>query len=609
MPAVDSHGVSSGVANQGGQMDSTAKPKQSMSKWRGRAAMALPLFLATVSAHAAGASTNWVDTATKGFLTPAQLRTFSAAPQTETRAGEPIRVVVSMKAHDFGKLRDLADAVTRRANPSYHQFLTPQAFLERYAPTPRQVERVVAYLRENGLVNIAVSRNRMLISADGTSGTVKRAFHTPIVHFMKGGRLVHANTRTAQVPEGLADSVLAVLGLQNVTRAHTMAVRGPRAQADTRAAAGTAKGHAPKEFSAIYQADSLPSASNTTIGIVTIGGASQATSDLAQFTSANNLSPVNVSTVNTGASNGNYDDDPNGQVEWDLDSQDIVGAAGGAVRQLIFYAADLNAPGNTGLTQAFNQAVTDGVAKVINVSLGWCEADAYTDGTMAAEDQIFTAAVAQGQTFSVSSGDEGAYECNNRGFPDGGTYSLSWPASSPNVISVGGTTLYTQADGSFANETVWNEGLDGDGKLWASTGGFSAFEPTPVWQRALNVSPRPAGRAVPDISFDAAQSTGALIYTSNGVEQVGGTSLSSPLFVGFWARLESAHSNSLGFPASSLYSAVAATPSLAFDVTSGNNGYGGYGYNAGPRWDYPTGWGSLRMKDLAVYVERYPFAR
>ncbi|MFP3560789.1 peptidase S53, partial [Paraburkholderia sp. SIMBA_049] len=90
--------------------------------------------------------------------------------------------------------------------------------------------------------------------------------------------------------------------------------------------------------------------------------------------------------------------------------------------------ADLNAAGNTGLTQAFNRAVSDNTAKVINVSLGWCETDANADGTLDAEEQIFTTAAAQGQTFSVSSGDEGVYECNNRGYPDGGNYTVSWPA-------------------------------------------------------------------------------------------------------------------------------------------------------------------------------------
>lgn len=572
------------------------------------ALLVIPLAVAALPTHAASTTTRWVPTATRAFLTSTQLRAFAAHPQLEAAAGEPAHIVVSMKVRDFGKLRDLAASVTRPSEPSYHQFLTPEAFLEKFSPTARQVERVVAYLRQNGFVNIEVAKNRMLISADGTAGTVKAAFNTPLTHISRNGRLMHANAAPAQVPDTLSDSVLSVLGLQNMTRAHTMARPGPRTTPKT-AAAGVEQGHAPLEFAGLYHASDLPTAAQTSVGIITIGGAAQASDDLAQFASTNNLSTINVSTVRTGNPGGDYSDDQEGQVEWDLDSQSIVGAAGGEVKELVFYAADLAASGNSGLTQAFNQAVTDNRVKLINVSLGWCEADAYSDGTVAAEEQIFTAAVAQGQTFSVSSGDEGAYECNNRGYPDGGTYTLSWPASSPNVIAVGGTTLYTNSSGGYANETVWNEGLDQNGKLWASTGGFSAYLQTPSWQHSLNISPAPTGRAVPDVSFDGAQSTGAIIYAAGQSMQVGGTSLSSPLFVGFMARLQSANGNSLGFPASSIYAAAATTPSLVHDVTSGNNGYGRYGYRARRGWDYPTGWGSFDMAKLAKYVKSHSFAR
>ncbi|RDU99050.1 peptidase S53 [Trinickia dinghuensis] len=532
---------------------------------------------------------------------------FAAAPEAQATPGEEAHVVVSLKVRDMNKLKALGQAVNERGNSRYHRFLTPTAFLSEFAPTEAQVQKVVAYMRKNGFVNIRVSKNRLLISADGTAGTVKTAFNTPLVHFRKGNRTVFANSAPAEVPEALGGTVLSVLGLQNVTRAHTMAVRGPRTLARAMAT-GTETGHYPTEWPGLYGATSLPTASNTTIGIITVGGASQATQDLNQFTQANNLATVNVSAEQTGDPNGNYSDDQEGQGEWDLDSQDIVGAAGGAVNQLIFYEADANASGNTGLTQAFNQAVTDNTAKVINVSLGWCETDAQADGTVAAEDQIFAAAVAQGQTFSVSSGDEGAYECNNRGYPDGSTYSISWPASSPNVISVGGTTLFTSGS-DWANETVWNEGLDSNGKLWASTGGISQVEPLPSWQSSLAVSPTPTGRAVPDISFDAAQGSGALVYNYGQIQQIGGTSLASPIFVGLWARLESAHSNALGFPAASIYSGVQSTPSLVHDVTSGNNGYQGYGYNAGKGWDYPTGWGSFVMSNLASYVNGHSFGQ
>lgn len=585
-------------------MKSTVKSKGSVSRIFKTAAYAMPFVAAALPAYAAGTPTAWVGTETKAFLSPAQMHSLSAAPEARVAPGETAHVVVSLRVRNMKALEALGRAVNEHGNAEYGHFLTPEAFLARFAPTEEQVRQVVAHLRRSGFINIRVSKNRLLVSADGTAGTVQTAFNTPLVHFRKGGRTVFANSAPAEVPEALGGAVLSVLGLQDVTRAHTMAIKGPRTPAKAHAA-GTEAGHYPLEFGPIYGASNLPAASGTSVGIITIGGASQATQDLNQFTDANGLGRVNVTAVPAGDPNGNYDDDQEGQGEWDLDSQSIVGAAGGAVRQLIFYEADLAASGNTGLTQAFNQAVSDNTAKVINVSLGWCETDAQADGTVAAEEQIFAAAVAQGQTFSVSSGDEGVYECNYRGYPDGRTYSLSWPASSPNVIAVGGTTLLTSG-GKWANETVWNEGLDGNGKLWASTGGISAVEDRPSWQNALSVSPKPTGRAVPDISFDAAQGSGALVYNYGEIQQIGGTSLSSPIFVGLWARLQTVHSNSLGFPASSLYSAVKSTPSLVHDVTSGNNGYNGYGYKAAKGWDYPTGWGSFVMSNLASYLKSHP---
>lgn len=105
------------------------------------------------------------------------------------------------------------------------------------------------------------------------------------------------------------------------------------------------------------------------------------------------------------------------------------------------------------------------------------------------------------------------------------------------------------------------------------------------------------------MSFDAAQSTGAYIYNYGRLQQIGGTSLASPIFVGFWARLLAANGN-LGFPAARLYSAIPANASLLrYDVVSGNNGYQGYGYNAAQGWDYPTGWGSLNIGALNQLIK------
>jgi len=570
-------------------MNRTATPMQHLSSLCRHLARAWPLVLAAGSVHAA---TDWVDTHTKAFVTGPQLMARGAA--NEVAPGQTTDVLISLTPRNEAKLKALAHDVNDPRSPHYRQYLTSAQFLADHAPTQAQVDAVVNYLRQNGFIDIEVAPNRLLVSARGTAGTVKTAFNTPLVHYQFAGRSGFANSGRAQVPRALGGIVGSVLGLQNVTRARPLLRVGDVAEART-LAAGTATGHYPKEFPALYGATGVPTASGTTIGIITIGGVSQTLRDLRTFTSSNGYATVATQTIKTNGTSGNYADDQDGQGEWNLDSQSIVGAAGGAVGKLAFYMADLNAPGNTGLTKAFNKAVSDNTAKIINVSLGWCENDANADGTLNAEEAIFTTAAAQGQTFSVSSGDEGVYECNNRGYPDGGNYSVSWPASSPHVLAIGGTTLYTSGS-SFASETVWNEGLDGNGKLWATGGGVSQILPAPSWQGGN-------ARLLPDVSFDAAQSTGAYIYNYGQLQQIGGTSLSSPIFVGFWARLLAANGN-LGFPAARLYSAIPANASLLrYDVVSGNNGYQGYGYNAAQGWDYPTGWGSLNIGALNQLIQ------
>ncbi|HIA2343293.1 TPA: protease pro-enzyme activation domain-containing protein, partial [Burkholderia contaminans] len=353
-----------------------------------RLACVAPFVFAAAAAHA---TTDWVDTHTKAFLTGPQLMARSAAPSLELAGGETTNVVVSLKLRNAAQLKQLARDVNRPGSAHYRQYLTHEQFLANYAPTDAQVKSVVDYLRKSGFVNVEVAPNRLLVSASGTAATVKTAFNTSLVHFDYAGHSGFANTSTAQVPRALGDVVGSVLGLQSVAHArpllHIGNVSKPQALA-----AGTATGHYPKEFPGLYNATGVPTAAGVTVGIITIGGVSQTLQDLKQFTSSNGYGAVTTQTIKTNGSGGSYTDDQDGQGEWDLDSQSIVGSAGGQVGKLVFYMADLNASGNTGLTQAFNRAVSDNTAKVINVSLGWCETDANADGTIDAEEQIFTTA-------------------------------------------------------------------------------------------------------------------------------------------------------------------------------------------------------------------------
>lgn len=319
---------------------------------------------------------------------------------------QPMHIVVALKLRNSGQLSGLLDA---------HQTLTPTQFSAQHAPTQTQAEGVATYLRQLGFMNVVISTNRMLVSADGTAGTAQAAFQTSFARVQThDGRAAFVNNSNAYIPTALQDSVLSVIGLQNVYKPHILA---QRAQPYSGLQTFSVTGHNPTEFSAIYGGTGLSTAAGVTVGIVTQGPLDETISDLNTFTDNAHLPRVTTQIVNA------VGPDQGGTIEWNLDSQDVVGAAGGQVGQIIFY--EMASFENPALVTAFNSAVTANVAKIVNVSLGECETGAQSDGSAAAADQIFQAAIAQGQTFSISTGDSGADECANGGITP------SWPADSP----------------------------------------------------------------------------------------------------------------------------------------------------------------------------------
>jgi subtilase family serine protease len=174
-------------------------------------------------------------------------------------------------------------------------------------------------------------------------------------------------------------------------------------------------------------------------------------------------------------------------------------------------------------------------------------------------------------------------------------YGVSWPASSPYVTAVGGTSL-SHATGSRG----WAE------TAWSGAGsGCSAFEPKPSWQH----DPGCPKRTVADVSAVADPNTGMAAYDTyntcgssafcdylislglvagaDGWVQVGGTSVSSPIVASVYALAGNTGSVRYG---SYLYSNTAGL----YDVTAGSNGSceGSYLCTAGPGYDGPTGLGT-----------------
>ncbi len=174
-----------------------------------------------------------------------------------------------------------------------------------------------------------------------------------------------------------------------------------------------------------------------------------------------------------------------------------------------------------------------------------------------------------GVAITVSSGDSG--------------YATSYPASSPHVTAVGGTTLTLGAGNTYGSERAWSR----------AGSGCSSFFAAQSWQTQLTTGCG-ASRAVSDVSADADPNTGAAIYDSvpyqgrSGWFQVGGTSLSAPLIAGVYGLAGDFSDNDV--PAQMAY----ANPSALHDVTTGSNGTcaGSVICSAALGYDGPTGLGS-----------------
>ena len=550
------------------------------------AALCAAIFGATAAekplAQAAPAAVRqWVQTHTKAHALAYAVATEAGAMSE----AESVHIAVSLQLRNKPELDALTQALSAGRSA---RVLSSQQFLERHAPTREQAVRVVNYLRSHGFRNVEMADNRLLVTADGSPRQIAAAFQAELRHFDVRGRRAFANVTDANVPETLADTVLAITGLQTVNLAHTLSRRAdvqPQAASPQAASPQAIVGVNPTLFPSIYGASGMPSASTATIGIITQGSMTQTVADLKTFASNAGypVPPVSVVTVGSASS------DTSGVDEWNMDSQSSLAAAGGTIKSMLLYTATTLSDAN--LTTTYNKAVSDNLAKVINVSLGECETSAKSSGTEASNDQIFQTAVAQGQTFSVSSGDSGSYECG------GTTSQQSYPAVSPYVMAIGGTTLSSNG-GTWVGETAWsctNSSTCPQSASGGTGGGVSSTEAAPSWQTNAGVLTTPGKRGVPDVSFDASPNSGALILVNGATVQIGGTSLSAPLFTGFYSRIQAAHGNTLGFPATTLYNGAAANPSWFHDVTSGSNG----GYAAGTGWDYVTGYGSLQVQNFS----------
>ncbi len=208
-------------------------------------------------------------------------------------------------------------------------------------------------------------------------------------------------------------------------------------------------------------------------------------------------------------------------------------------------------------------------------------------------------------TFTASTGDN--------------SENVAFPASSPNVVAVGGTTLHLDGTGNRISETAWKDGGGGVSQRFQMPGYQAAFYDAygvydfskhrwyhyatarshPTWYNGYNstVTTTNSFRQVPDISYNADPATGVAVYYKGAWNVVGGTSAGAPQWAALFALVNSARSTAINIPNNALYQLGAPDVRASYfnDILTGQNGGG---FSATNGYDQVTGMGTPISNNL-----------
>ncbi len=434
--------------------------------------------------------------------------------------------------------------------------------------------RMRSVARKHGLTVIDEDAAAHLMKLRGTYEQAVAAFqpdHLGVYETTSGRRYV-ARSGHLHLPEEVAGDVVAVMGFDQrpVAKPHFRS-----------AAAAQATSYLPAQVASAYRFPTGLSGSGETIGLIELGGG-YADSDMAAYFTASGISRTGtLASVNVDGTGNAPDGDasgPDGEVQLDIE---VAGSIAPGANIVVYFAPNQG----SGFADVISAAVNDQThaPSVISISWGGPESG-YSQQDMDAMNQALGQGAALGITIFVASGDNGA--------TDGTTAdTVDFPASSPNVVGCGGTSLP-----SGGAEVAWNNGAEGG----ASGGGYSSVFAMPSWQSGV-AGVTGTMRGVPDVAGDADPNTGYKITVDGTATVIGGTSAVAPLYAGLFALINQSAGTRVGFVNAALYANLSAFT----DIISGNNN----GYEAGPGWDPVTGLGSPIGTSLLGALKAQPAGR
>ena len=547
----------------------------------------------------------------------------SSAAKGAAASTDAVAFRIYLGLRDQAKAEALAQAVTDPRSSSFGKFLTPGQFQSQFAPSQKDVNAVKDWLESQGFDVNYVPSNNHYVSAEGTVAQVESAFATKLNLYSAQGQILRAPSTELMVPSSIAGAVAGVIGIdQSTDLVQTMAEK-PNAPPspgfrnappcstywDEKNTANTpvtdpVKGVTTPVFLPSYIGASTPFAPcgyagaqlqhaygvksyidsgkdgrGVTVAVIDAYASPTIVQDANTYFSRHGLPTFTGGQFTQVAPPGVYGrpqnpaQDPQGWYgEETLDVEAVHTMAPGA--KIIY----VGAPNNyRDLDAALNHVVSSRLADIITNSYGY-SSEFLPPGFIKPVNDTLLQAVLEGIGVYFSSGDFG----DETGGGDPATATPDWPASSPWVTSVGGTTLAagTAADPTaYVFETGWGtmrnrlncDGfLKATGNVWCNTevylygsgGGTSRLFLQPWYQKdvvptalATRWSSTPH-RVEPDISADGDPNTGMLVGQtqrfSDGTTQydefrLGGTSLSSPLMAGIMAVAQQVRGSNIGF--------------------------------------------------------------
>jgi subtilase family serine protease len=512
----------------------------------------------------------------------------------------------------------LATAVSDPQSSSYGQYLTPEEFRKHFAPSQAQVHAVESWLSSQGFTVGYTPLNNHYVTAEGTVAQAAAAFGTSFGMYAVSGMTLRSPSSDVSVPSSIGGLVSGVIGLdESAALVHTNMSSEPDAPPSpafvsaspcstywnekTTASLGVLItspggapgdtgyslplplapcGYMPQQIRGAYVDGTTLKGTGQRVAIIDAYASPTIQADLDTWSAKRNMPSTRiVQVVSPGTFNRpeNRRQDPQGWYgEETLDVEAVHGMAPSAT--IVF----VGAPNNfQDLDAALNHVVDRHLASIVSNSYGFLSEQLPPGFIKPYEDTIMQGA-AEGIGIYFSSGD------NSDESKAIGYRSVDWPASSPFVTAVGGTSLGVDQSNKRVLETGWgtySRSLHSDGTwgsasfFYGSGGGVSRIFAEPSYQSGVVpggvfAAQGRTGRAVPDIAAFGDPNTGYMIgqtqtFPDGSVKyseyRIGGTSLSSPIMAGIMALADELKGTPHGF-ANPLFYKKAGT-SAFYDVT------------------------------------------